>query len=190
MIVKFFREMEDTFAAITTDRDADAAALILEHLPPDVDPMTAMGAVIEFGRKAAEAEGCGYPPNLTFEAMAKAGNDWHVFPNCVTLPYFDGAVWYRARPDGGDPQKCVFDIWSLKRYAPGKEPKVEVEVHKDIAGRSFGLIVDQDLANMAKVQKGMRSSAFAYARPNPIQEVEVSNFHRTLEQYVLGQMRG
>ena len=167
-----------------------ATKLIMEHLPPDVDPLTAFGAAIEFGRKAAEEEGCGYPPNLTAEAMFKAGTDWHVFPNCVTLPYFDGAVWYRARPDGDDPNKCIFNIWSLKRYAEGKEPKVVTEVHKDITGKSFGLIVDQDVANMEKVQRGMKSRGFSYARPNPVQEVEIINFHRTLEQYVLGQARG
>jgi len=187
-VVEFFRQMEDTFGAIFTDRDFEAAKQILDHVPPDADPMTAFGAAVEFGRRAAEAEGCGYPPNLTYEAIAKAGA--HVFPNCVTLPYFDGAVWYRARPDGDDPERCIFTIWSLKRYAPGKEPKVETEVHETIAGKSFGLIVDQDLANMARVQKGMKSRAFSYARPNPVQEVEIINFHRTLEQYVLGQARG
>lgn len=184
-IVEFFRELEDTFAAIFTDRDYEAAKQILQHVPADADAGAAFGAAIEFGRKAAEEEGCGYPPNLTFEAMAKAGTGWHAFPNCVTLPYFDGAVWYRARPNGDDPNSCIFDIWSLKRYAKGREPKVVKQVHTDVVGKSFGLIVDQDLANMAMVQKGMKSSAFRHALPNPVQEVEISNFHRVLEQIVL-----
>lgn len=188
-VVDFFREFEETFGAIFTDRDYEASKKILEALPPDVDAMTAFGAAIEYGRQAAEAEGCGYPPNLTPEAVYRAGADWHVFPNCVTLPYFDGAVWYRARPDGDDPNRCVFNIWSLKRYGPGQEPKVETIVHKDVSGQSFGLIVDQDVANMGLVQKGMRSRGFRSARPNPVQEVEIINFHATLEQYVLGQRR-
>jgi phenylpropionate dioxygenase-like ring-hydroxylating dioxygenase large terminal subunit len=188
-VVEFFRQMEDTFKAIFTDRDYEASKLIMEHLPPDVDPLTAFGGAVEFGRKAAEAEGCGYPPGLTPEAMYRAGTDWHVFPNCVTLPYFDGAVWYRARPNGDDPNKCIFNIWSLKRYAAGQEPKVETQVHKDITGKSFGLIVDQDLGNMAKVQKGMRSRGFRYALPNPVQEVEISNFHQHLERYIVGGSR-
>jgi hypothetical protein len=37
------------------------------------------------------------------------------------------------------------------------------------------------------VQKGMKSRAFKHARPNPVQEVEVSNFHRVLEAYVYSQ---
>lgn len=188
-VIDFFEQIEETLGAIFTDRDLAAAKQILDHLPADVDARTAFMTAVRLGREAAEAEGCGYPPNLTPEAMYKAGTGWHIFPNCVTLPYFDGAIWYRARPDGDDPDKCIFDIWSLKRYGPGQEPKVELEVHRDLAGKSFGLIIDQDLANMAKVQKGMKSRAFRYARPNPVQEVEITNFHSTLERYVLGQER-
>lgn len=183
-IIEFFRKMEDSFGAIFTDRDYEAAKKIMDEVPADADPMTAFGMAVELGRRAAEEDGCGYPPNLTGEAMYKAGTDWHAFPNCVVLPYFDGAVWYRARPDGDDPDKCVFNIWSLKRYGPGKEPKVETRVVKDVSGQTFGLIVDQDVANMAKVQKGMKSRAFSHARPNPVQEVEIINFHKHLEEWV------
>lgn len=187
-VVDFFQQMEETFKAIFTDRDFEAAKRILAECPADLDPMTAFGMAMEFGRQAAEAEGCGYPPNLTPEAMFKAGTDWHVFPNCVTLPYFDGSVWYRARPNGDDPNKCIFNIYSLKRYGAGKEPGAQLEVHKDVSGKSFGLIVDQDLDNMTKVQKGMKSRAFRHALPNPVQEVEISNFHQNLEQYLRGEV--
>ena len=188
-VMEFFQGLEDTFGAIFTDRDAAAAKGIMDVLPADADPMTAFGTAVELGRAAADAEGCGYPPNLSFEALARAGADWHVFPNCVTLPYFDGAVWYRARPNGDDIDSCIFNIWSLKRFGPGQEPKIEHVRHDSIMGKSFKLIVDQDLANMARVQKGMKSRAFGYARPNPVQEVEISNFHNWLETYVLGAPR-
>lgn len=186
-VIEFFRQMEEDLQAIFTDRDYDASKQIMTELPAGVDPMMAFGMAVELGRKAAEQEGCGYPPNLTQEAMYRAGADWHIFPNCVTLPYFDGAIWYRARPDGDDPDKCIFNIWSLKRYGPGREPKVETEVHEDLAGKSFRLIVDQDISNMNMVQKGMKSRGFTHARPNPVQEEEIANFHRILEQYLSGQ---
>jgi len=188
-VIEFFRQMEETFAAIFTDRDFEAAKELMGALPETADAATAFGTAVELGRKAAEADGTYYPAKLTYEALEKAGTDWHIFPNCVTLPYFDGAVWYRARPHTTDPNKCIFNIWSLKRYAPGKAPKVTTQVVKDIAGKSFGLIVDQDLENMSLVQKGMRSSAFRNAHPNPVQEVELINFHRYLEKYVLGAPR-
>lgn len=188
-IVEFFRQMEEDFAAIFTDRDYTATKKIMELVPADADAMTAFGTAVELGRQAAVEEGAGYPPNLGYAEMGKAGTDWHIFPNCVTLPWFDGAVWYRARPNGDDPGSCIFDIWSLKRYAPGAEPEHERRVIKDPEGMSFGLIIDQDLANMKAVQQGMKSSAFRYAKPNPRQEMELINFHRTLERYVLGQVR-
>jgi hypothetical protein len=178
--------------AIQTDRDYEAAKKIFDILPPDTDAMTAMGTAIELGRQAAIEDGTNYPEALTFEALAKAGSDWHIFPNCVTLPYFDGALWYRARPnslDPDNPDKCVFEIWSLKRYGRGKEPKIETRVITDPTKESVGLILDQDIANMTEVQAGMKSSKFKYARPNPVQEMEVINFHKTLERYVLGQNR-
>ncbi len=192
-VIEFFRMIEEDLNAIQTDRDLEAAKKIMDVLPPDTDAMTAMVTAIELGRQAAIEDGANYPETLTFEALSKAGSDWHIFPNCVTLPYFDGAIWYRSRPDSLDPDnpdKCVFEIWSLKRYGPGKEPKVETRVITDPLNDSVCLILDQDIANMAQVQAGMKSSKFKYARPNPVQEMEVINFHRTLERYVLGQARG
>jgi phenylpropionate dioxygenase-like ring-hydroxylating dioxygenase large terminal subunit len=183
-VVEFFEMMERDFAAIFTDRDALAARRILKELPADATPMHALGGAVEFGRQAADGEGAGYPPNLTWEKLGRAGTDWHVFPNCATLPWWDGAVWYRARPNGDDPDSCIFNIWSLKRYVDGGEPPLQRRVYKGVEGHSFGLIVDQDLANMSRVQRGMKSSAFKHARPNPVQEMEVINFHRVLETYL------
>jgi hypothetical protein len=176
--------MERELAAIFTPRDYEAAKLLMQHAPADVDPMTAFGMAVEFGRAAAEAEGAGYPKGLTYEKFGAAGADFHIFPNCVVLPYFDGALWYRARPNGDDPDTCIYDIWSLMRYAPGAEPKFERRFVDVAAGESVGAILDQDISNMAAVTRGMKSSAFRFARPNPVQEVEVSNFHATLDQYL------
>lgn len=186
----FFSEYERQLKAIFTDRNAEAVEQKLKQVvPEDADAFEVLMAAIELGRQAAEEEGCGFPKNLTMEHIMKAGADWHVFPNCATLPWFDGALWYRSRPDGDNPDSCIFDIWSLKRYAKGKEPPINREVHMDIEGVSAGEILDQDIFNMGLVQKGMKSSAFKAAIINPHQEIPVKNFHRTLEQYVLGQSR-
>lgn len=42
----------------------------------------------------------------------------------------------------------------------------------------------QDFANMAAVQRGMKSRAFPGTLPNPKQERPVSNFHRNLAKYM------
>lgn len=148
-----------------------------------------LGKAMEFQREAALADGAGWP-DISFEQMAKAGTDWHVFPNLVFLMYPDGALFYRARPDGDNPDSCIFDIWSLKRYAPGKEPALNREFYygvddwKTDTVANFGLILSQDFVNMGQVQQGMKSRGFAGARTNPLQETSISNFHRVLHEYV------
>jgi len=181
-VIGFFEVMERELAAIFTARDYAAAQTLMQHAPADVDPMTAFGMAVELGRAAAEADGAGYPKGLSYEKFGRAGADFHIFPNMVVLPYFDGALWYRARPNGDDPDTCIYDIWSLARYAPGQEPPLERRVVNVMAGESVGTILDQDISNMSKVTRGMKSRAFRFARPNPVQEVEVSNFHRVLEE--------
>ena len=183
-VVRYFEIMEETLKAVTTERDYLAARKIMQTLPEDVDPFTAVGAALELGRQAAEAEGIGWPEGATAEHAAKAGADWHIFPNCATLPYFDGALWYRSRPFGDDPDKCVFDVWSLVRYAPGQEPPLERKLFTELDGEPVGPFLGQDLANMGEVQKGLKTRAFAEGLPNPVQEAAVINFQRNLDRYV------
>jgi hypothetical protein len=183
-VMKFFEVYENDLKAMFTERDYKATRSLADVVPVGADPGVAFMAAVELGRKAAEAEGVGYPEGATWEHMAKAGADWHLFPNCVTLPWFDGALFYRSRPDGDDPDRCIFDIWSLVRYAPGTEPPLERKLYPDMAGNSAGAILDQDIANMGEVQKGMKSRAFHAARLNPVQEVEIINFHATLDRYL------
>lgn len=144
---------------------------------------------MQFQAEAAIASGAGWP-QLTAEDFAKAGVDWHVFPNLVFLMSPDGLIAYRSRPDGDNPDSCIFDIWSLARYAPGEEPPLNRELYygqddwKTDAIERFGVIPNQDFQNMEHVQMGMKSSGFKASRTNPLQEVAISNFHAVLFEYL------
>jgi len=92
---------------------------------------------------------------------------------------------YRARPNGDDPNSCIFDVYSLQRYAPGTEPDVELQWNNDLKDEAFwGKILLQDFTNLCEIQRGMNSRAFSVARPSPHQESVISNFHRALEEFV------
>ena len=107
-------------------------------------------------------------------------------------------LMYRARPAGSDPDACIFDVWSLQRYAPGAEPPLKRQTHygdddwKRIGDVSPVLL--QDFSNMAAVQQGMKSYGFPGCRTNPLQESPIPNHHRTLREYLarppLGRGRG
>jgi hypothetical protein len=112
--------------------------------------------------------------------------DWHVFPNFIFLHgNVDGLLAYRARPDGNDPDSCIFDAWSLVRYAPGGEPPLQKEFYNDWRDHDgWGRILTQDFNNFEDIQRGMKTRSFRGSRTNPVQERVVVNFHRTIHQYI------
>jgi hypothetical protein len=192
-IVKFFQDLEDQLKAIITDRDLQATKRILAECPPDTPHLELLMKAGQFQYEAAMADGAGYPA-ITPEQIYKAGTDWHVFPNMVFLMSPDGMLFYRARPDGDNPDSCFYDICSVARYAPGTEPPIKRELFwgvddwKTDTVERFGLILSQDFANMTEVQRGMKSSGFRGARTNPLQESSISNFHRVLREYLFDEV--
>ena len=70
------------------------------------------------------------------------------------------------------------------RYAPGAEPKLEREYYTKWEDCDWKRILSQDFANLARVQRGMKSRGFVGGRPNPQQEQAISNFHRMIWRVV------
>jgi hypothetical protein len=178
-------ELNDTLGAMFTDKAVAAAKLMMEVLPPEASPLDVGETFLAKHREVTEGAGAVWPVDLTPQEVEAAGLDWHIFPNTIVLPTIDGALWYRARPDGDDPHSCYYDVWSLGRYASGDEPPVKREIFDSpeaFKGQCFFL--EQDLINLRLVQKGMKSRGFEALRTNPVQEVSISNFHRALREYI------
>jgi phenylpropionate dioxygenase-like ring-hydroxylating dioxygenase large terminal subunit len=183
--VDYVEELNDTLGAMFTGNAVTAAQRMMEALPPDATPLDVGATFLAKHREVTEEAGAVWPADLSPEKMVEAGLDWHIFPNTIVLPTIDGALWYRARPDGDNPNSCYYDVWSLGRYAPDKAPVVKQEIFDSpeaFKGQCFFL--EQDLTNLRLVQKGMRSRGFTAARTNPVQEISVSNFHRALRDYL------
>lgn len=186
-LISYFDLINQTLKAILTERDTESARGLMTELPPTNDPMKIFPKLFELQARAAEAAGAGWP-KITMEQMMQAGTDWHVFPNQIFLMYPDGALVYRSRPDGDNPDSCIYDIASLQRYAPGAEPKLDKKFFygtDDWRGFSdISIILQQDFDNMEEVQRGMKSDAFAAARPSPMQETSISNLHRHIRKHL------
>ena len=183
-VLAYYKEMHEQLHAMVTPRAYEAVQRLMAECPADATGGEIMLKVRQLVREAAEADGAGWP-DLTPEYFAKSMNDWHVFPNFVFLhSNVDGMIAYRARPNGNNPESCIFDVWSLMRYAPGKEPPLKREFYEDYRTCDTGRVLQQDFANMADVQKGIKSRGFPGARTNPVQEKPVANFHRVIRQYL------
>ena len=183
-LIELVRQQARDVQAIYTERDYEAAQRLLTEVPENTPPYEVLAKLFQFHQEAAIASGAGWPA-ITPEQMLRAGVDWHLFPNLVVLPYADGALWYRALPKAGDPDRCIFEIYSLQRYAPGAEPPLMRRYYRDwreVADMPPFLL--DDFENMPNVQRGMRSRGFVASQPNPLQELTVLNFHRALDEYL------
>ena len=184
-IFEYAEQFKHDLQAMQTERAYHAAQRLRSELPADATPVEVstrwFANIIEEAQKA----GSGWPEGITPEYMAESGFDWHVFPNTVFLhPAVEAVLWYRMRPNGRDPQSCIMDIWSLERFAPGEKPPLVREFYPDPTAVDWPLIYKQDLENIPKVHKGMRSRGFQGAIPNPVQERAISNFHRVLRRFM------
>ena len=185
-IVRHFNELNDTLKAMYTERSVWAVSRLMDEVRPDAPVEEVYARMFQFQKEAAEATGAGWP-DISVEQIMRAGTNWHLFPNHVFLQLVDGSIAYRARPNGGDPDSCIFDMWSLVRYSPGAEPPLKREFYPDWRENTvenFCYILSQDFQNFGAVQRGMKSRGFPGARPNPIQELPVIHFHKVLADYM------
>jgi phenylpropionate dioxygenase-like ring-hydroxylating dioxygenase large terminal subunit len=169
-------------SASTTETLVNAAKRLVDELPEG----TPADQVIKHWLGSARADDAKRGviwPTITPEQMAEAGLAWSIFPNMSILQGITFALCYRARPYGGDPDKCIFESFALERYPQGQEPKTEW-VYAEPTAEKWGKVLAQDFSNMGAVQKGMHSRGFRGTLPNPHQERKVTNFHRNLADYM------
>jgi hypothetical protein len=182
MLAEMQREFWETVDGGTTQIMVDAAARLVDELPPGTAPQEVHHHWLE-AVKADYAKAGIRLPEISDEQMAQAGLAWHVFPNTVILQGPTSALCYRVRPHGGDPGRCIYEAYVIERFPEGNEPKTEWEYAEPTA-EHWPPVLMQDFANMAAVQRGMRSRGFRGPLPNPYQERKVTNFHRNLANYM------
>lgn len=187
LVIDYTEHFNSELRAMVSPRSYEAAQRLKEEVPAGASPAEVLTRWDEWTREAAQREGAGWPP-VTIDDIRNSHADWHMFPNSVFLHgNVDGMLWYRARPDGDDPESCLFDIWSLVRYAPGAEPPLQREFYDSWQDNpDWGLVLTQDFRNIEDVQRGMRVRSFRGGRTNPVQERAVSNFERTVREYLSG----
>jgi nitrite reductase/ring-hydroxylating ferredoxin subunit len=122
------------------------------------------------------------------EILGMWGGEIFIFPNFMILPQAGNAELYRARPDPNDPNRSVFEIYSTKTYpAAIKPPRAMLErVTRPDDPEQLRLIPRQDLANIPRIQKGLRSGGMRHTWLSGRQEKIILNMHRELDRYLRG----
>jgi Rieske 2Fe-2S family protein len=115
-----------------------------------------------------------------------AAIDYCIYPNMVGPISAGNWILFRFRPNGKDPDTCLYDVMFLHRFGEGEEvPEVQHEFYakwEDHDG--WGPTIGQDLSNMGHVQTGLHQTSFAALRLNR-QEAGVRNFEKFIDRHVL-----
>ena len=167
----------------TTKTFVDAANRLADELPAGT-PADQVSAHFMASAKRDDAARGVIWPEVDPSSLIRTGHDWHIFPNTVILPGLTFALCYRARPNGNDPDSCIFEVYTLERFPQGQEPKTEWVYQPEPTEEKWLKILTQDFENMGVVQKGMKSRGFMGPRPNPLQELGVIHFHQLLAKYM------
>jgi len=183
-IADFFRYLKKEIDSNMTDSMVHAAQLLPATTPENASPSEVMAKLTEMAMAIDAEQGVEWP-NITPEQYRRAGIDWHIFPNMVLLPMATNCLGYRARPNGNDPDSCIFEVYQLERMPSDTIRKVQNLRNDDITDQAFwGEILLQDFQQMEATHRGIKSSGYKGPRLNPFQETAIENFHRSYHEYL------
>lgn len=179
----FLEKLYDGMDAMVLEEDVELARSMLgKPIPEGSSAGQELLKVIY--TKAAEQQ---RPmPVPTPETAAMWGGEVFIFPNLLILPYMGNAMFYRARPNGNDPDSCIFEIYSTTTYPADKPvPRAEVQPMDSIDDpEQFRLIPRQDLDNIPRIQKGLHSHGCKQVWFSSHHEKMITNMHQELDRYL------
>ncbi len=169
--------------ASTTQTMVDVANRLVDELP---EGTPALEVQMHLMRRTIEedAKRGVFWPKIDPAHFAASGNDWHIFPNTVVIHGPTSALCYRARPNGIDPDSCIFEVYTLERFPPGEEPRPENIHCQEITEEKWRKVLCQDFSNMEAIQQGLKSRGFTGMKPSPVEEAPIVNFHKVLATYM------
>lgn len=120
--------------------------------------------------------------------------EYHLFPNAFFFPGLQIPLCYRFRPDGPDPDRCVYEVLFLRpkpRSGNTPEPAQVFDLDVDdsyttVPGlpTSLGQVLDQDTSNLAAQTRGFKSSAKRGQTLGNYQEVRTRHLMSTVRRYI------
>lgn len=173
----------DGLDAMILQEDVDLLRSLSGKSIPHGSSVGAEYARALYARAAAENRPM---PKPTPEIMGMWGGEVFIFPNVMILPQAGNAMMYRVRPDGLDPERCIFEIFSTRTLPKGAQPRrATVQRVTDLNDPAqVGLIPRQDIGNIPRIQKGLHSRGIDKVWLAANQEKIIVHMHQELDKYL------
>ena len=130
----------------------------------------------------ARAQGLDYS-HLTLDQTLNM-SQYNLFPNVTILVFSDMLNVVRARP-GATHLDAHMDAWTFDRRPAGSPRTRPFDLDLDPNGElPLGIVLNQDLANFARSQRGLHQPGITHMYVSPTEERRIVNLHRNLEEYL------
>jgi phenylpropionate dioxygenase-like ring-hydroxylating dioxygenase large terminal subunit len=158
-------------------------------LPPGARART-FAAKLARSRKQAET---GRDYSALSDAEAIDSIEYTVFPNLVLFHGLLVPIVYRFRPNGNDPDTCIFDLLVLRDIPQGAVRPESAAVFEmgemrygelKGLGEFFGTTYDQDTGNLGRQQRGLKTLSRTEIVLGQYQESRLRHFQRTIDGYL------
>ncbi len=164
----------------TTQTMVDMANSLKDELPEGTPPAEVLTHWITRSREVDAARGVIWP-TVDSSHTTKAGTAWQIFPNFQIGHAVNNMLCYQARPYGDNPGMCIFEGAVYELYPEGEAPETEWQYTQP---HEWPPVLQQDFANMAAVQQGMKNGGFKGTQPNPYMERAIPSLHHNLARFM------
>jgi phenylpropionate dioxygenase-like ring-hydroxylating dioxygenase large terminal subunit len=123
--------------------------------------------------------------------------EYALFPNFIPWAGDGFPIVYRFRPDGHNQHSCIVDVMLMGMYPEGIDPPTATIHWLDSAPGSdspdwteapelgaLGPILNQDMGNLSRVQRGLRASRKPGVTFSAYQESRIRHFAQILDRYL------
>lgn len=136
-------------------------------------------------RDRGQVAGFSFMADLTDDQLLNL-SQYNLFPNITVLVFSDMLTVVRSRP-GATHEDAYMDVFAFERRPPGdttpRTKPFDMEIPAD-GELPFGLVLNQDVRNFARAQKGLRQPGLTHMTVSATEECRVVNLHRNLERYL------
>jgi phenylpropionate dioxygenase-like ring-hydroxylating dioxygenase large terminal subunit len=177
--------------------EQDIVDAMLRYVPANERPKLAPGesarpALAEFNRKTlGKSFGVDLSKHSDSEMLDQV--QYTLFPNFTFWPTLFAPLLYRFRPAGDTPDASIFDVYMLhpipedgRAWEVAQENRLEPGAAWASAKELgvYGPILDQDIPNMLRMTKGLKTMRKRGVTLANYQENRIRHLHRTLDEYL------